>query len=123
MVSGIGCDIVEHQLSISLGWDKDSKQLSRIFSEAELTQIPSQRIKYLSGRFAAKEAVLKSFGTGMNDGLSLTEIQINQEKNGKPTVELFGAAKQLASTLGIKSIEISISHSNNYSISVAISNT
>jgi holo-[acyl-carrier protein] synthase len=121
MIKGIGCDIVEHELTSKLGWDQNPALLSRVFSEKEKEQInPTQKIRFMSGRFAAKEAILKSLGTIMEDGISLTDIQVFQQKNGKPVVSLNGRIKEIADSQGIMSVHISISHSNNYSIAYAI---
>lgn len=121
MIIGIGCDIVEHETTSKLGWDKKLDKLDRIFTLRELTQInPKQKIRFLSGRFAAKEAVLKSLGTAMEDGISLTDIQIFRENNGKPIVKLTGNIRKIAQRLGVKYIQLSISHSTQYSLAFAI---
>lgn len=121
MIAGVGCDIVEHELTSKLGWDKNPALLSRIFCEQERDQIrPGRDIKFLSGRFAAKEAILKSLGTAMEDGISLTEILVLKDEKGKPVVVLNGELKKIAQDMGISAIHLSISHSNNYSIAYAI---
>ncbi len=121
MIVGIGCDIVEHELTLKLGWDKNTKNLVRIFTQKELSKInPKQKIRFLSGRFAAKEAVLKALGIVMEDGISLNEIQILKEKSGAPKVKLTGRLKKIAQRLDIHNIQISISHSSNTSIAFAL---
>ncbi|MBL7718316.1 MAG: holo-ACP synthase [Flavipsychrobacter sp.] len=105
-----------------LDWENDTDILKRVFSNSELQHdnIPS-KIAFLSGRFAAKEAVLKCLGTGMQDGISLTDIQVLQTQHGKPTIELSGEVKKLADELGINSWHISITHSETNSIAFVIS--
>ncbi len=121
MIIGIGCDIVQHEFTTKLGWDKKPRLLVRIFSQIELKQINNfQSIRFISGRFAAKEAVLKSLGVVMEDGISLTEIQILKSQKGQPSVSLKGAIKKIAKNLGVNSIQISISHSTEYSLAFAI---
>lgn len=121
MILGVGCDIVEHDLTSKLGWNKNSTVLSRVFSNEERKQISEgQEIRFMSGRFAAKEAILKSLGTVMEDGISLAEIQVLRKAKGNPVVVLNGKMREIANSLGITSIHISISHSNNYSIAYAI---
>jgi len=121
MIIGIGCDIVQHEVTSKLGWDKKPRALLRIFSLSERKQINKiQTINFISGRFAAKEAVLKSLGIVMEDGISLTDIQILQSGKGKPQVKLKGGVMKVAQELGVKSIHISISHSKDYSIAFAI---
>jgi holo-[acyl-carrier protein] synthase len=120
MIIGIGCDIVEHETSKILNWGSDVSILNRIFSQKEIEIYSSQKeLKFLSGRFAAKEAVLKCLGTGMQDGIALSDIQILQSPQGKPVLELFGEVKKISDKIGIRFWHISISHSTYYSLAFA----
>jgi len=79
MVIGIGYDIVEHAITEKLNWSTDLELLKGIFSEEELNLYFKNKVtRFIAGRFAGKEAVLKSLGTGMEDGLDLTCINILQ---------------------------------------------
>jgi len=121
MIIGVGCDIVDHELCRKLNWDSDPKVLKRVFSESELAIYNSKKeLKFIAGRFAAKEAVLKSLGVGMEDGISLTDIEVLQSGNGKPEVKMGGSMKVIVEKLGVKHIHISISHSANSSIAYVI---
>jgi holo-[acyl-carrier protein] synthase len=121
MIIAIGCDIVEHQMMSQLGWDTNSKILERVLSpnEIELCEL-NQKVRFIAGRFAIKEAVLKCLGTGMQDGIALTDIQILKNEAGKPILEIDGEVKTIADRLGIRSWHICITHSNNYSFGFAI---
>ena len=120
MIVGIGCDIVEHEMTKILNWESKISALSRIFSAGELGLCPpDKKLSFLSGRFAAKEAILKCLGTGMQDGIAFTDIQILQLLNGKPQIELLGEIKKISDSLGVNCWHISISHSANYSFAVA----
>lgn len=121
MIVGIGCDIVSHQMTNQLNWNSQPTTLARIFSANEIELYNQKKeVKFLAGRFAAKEAVLKSMGIGMEDGMALTEVEILQLDNGKPLVMLGGNAKLAADKVGIKSFHISISHSVDNSIAYAV---
>ncbi len=121
MVIGIGCDIVEHSIPEQLKWDTDQVLLLKIFSQKELDFFHNQKtIKFLAGRFAAKEAILKCLGTGMQDGISLNEIQILKLANGKPSIELYGQVKEISDKIGVKVWHISITHSSSYSFAFAV---
>lgn len=120
MVFGTGCDIVEHNEIINLNWGSDifiQKESSRI---KNCKSILKNRISFLAGRFAAKEAVLKCLGLGMQDGIALTDIQVLQTKRGKPLIELFNETKRIADELQINFWHISITHGSNYSIAFVI---
>lgn len=121
MIVGIGFDIVEHNLTEGLNWGSNHSPLSRIFSFKELAIYSIKKeLNFLSGRFAAKEAILKCLGTGMQDGLALPEIQILQSESGKPIIELSGGVALISDKLEINLWHISISHSSKYSIAFAI---
>lgn len=121
MVIAIGCDIVEHSIPEKLKWDTDQVLLLRIFSQKELDLFHDQKtIQFLSGRFAAKEAVLKCLSTGMQDGISLTNIQVLKLANGKPFIELSGEVKDISDKIGVNVWHISITHSLSYSFAFAV---
>ncbi|MFD1631082.1 holo-ACP synthase [Pseudopedobacter beijingensis] len=116
MIVSIGTDLVEHQTSEKLNWKNDVNTLKRIFSSEEIQLFLNEKcVKFLSGRFAAKEAILKCLFTGMEDGISLTDIQILRLANGKPIIKLSGKPLQLSQNLGIKKWHISLTHSPHFS--------
>ena len=121
MIIGIGCDIVEHEMSKALNWESNPSSLARIFSKPEIDNCPSEvQLRFLSGRFAAKEAVLKCLGIGMQDGISFTDIEILKLVTGKPQVALMGQVKKVSEGLGINFWHISITHTENMSFAVVI---
>lgn len=121
MIIGIGCDVVEQTITQSLGWSSNLRARLRIFSEKELDIYEVQPDhRFLSGRFAAKEAVLKCFGTGMKDGIALTDIEILQTESGKPFIQTKGEVRKIANQLGITSWHISISHTNSNSTAFVV---
>jgi len=83
-IVGIGVDIVENKrIKSSI---KNKKFISRIFSRDEILYSKKifNRINYLSKRFAAKEALAKALGTGFTDGLNFKDIEVANNKLGKP---------------------------------------
>ena len=83
-ILGIGIDIVENsRISKSLKNDLFTK---RIFTNLEI--INSSNIKdkksYYAKRFAAKEAFVKSIGTGFRNNLNFKDISVVNDKQGKP---------------------------------------
>lgn len=115
MIISIGCDIVEHDVSRKLDWESNKVVQARIFSDRELKLCSTKGIlQFLSGRFAAKEAILKCLFTGMEDGIALTDIEILKEE-GRPNIILSGTPLQLSNSLGIKNWYVSISHSSSFS--------
>lgn len=74
---------------------------------------------FLAGRFAAKEAVLKCLGSGLR-GLSWHDIEIIPDELGAPQVCLNKILKGVLLDKGISIIKVSISHSRDYAMAVAI---
>ncbi len=83
-ILGIGVDIVENNRFKRNIYNK--KFINKIYSETEINL--SKKIKnktnFFAKRFAAKEALLKSLGTGLSNGLSFRDISIKNNKKGQP---------------------------------------
>ena len=54
----------------------------------------TNRIECFAKRFAAKEALSKALGTGIREGIDFKNIEIYNDKNGKPFIKLNGNAKK-----------------------------
>ena len=83
-IVGIGVDIIENKrIKNSL---KNLKFKKRIYSTKELTQssLSKNKVGFFSKRFAAKEAFAKALGTGFRDNLNFKDIEIVNDKKGKP---------------------------------------
>ena len=121
MIFGIGCDIV--CVSRLEKWVKNPDILKRYFNEREMApneenKMSLQRLsEYYAVRFAAKEAFSKALGTGLQ-GFELTDIYISKDENGKPCMEVSGAASDVLERLcgsGAK-VFVSLSHEKEYAI-------
>ena len=83
-IIGIGIDIIENKrIKNSL---KNLKFKKRIYSNKELAQssYSKNKVSFFSKRFAAKEAFAKAIGTGFRDNLNFKDIEIVNDKTGKP---------------------------------------
>lgn len=111
MIVGIGCDIIEiERIARAI---KSESFIRRVFTAEEAAYCQrrgQQAAASFAARFAAKEAVLKALGTGLREG-SLQEIAVDHDGLGKPLVQLSGHFAMLAKQLGVKNIQISLSHS------------
>jgi holo-[acyl-carrier protein] synthase len=88
----------------------------RVYTELEWQQCGSS-IPSLAGRFAAKEAVMKALGIG---GMRFRDIEIRRSPSGKPEVELSGRMLARADSLAIQRITVTISHSRDNAVAVAL---
>ena len=83
-ILGIGVDIIHNKrIKDSI---KNHKFKDRIYStnELKLSSYSKNKIGYFSKRFAAKEAFAKALGTGFRDNLNFKDIEIKNDKLGKP---------------------------------------
>ena len=122
MIIGVGTDIVKLDRIRRAFTRRPEKFRRKILAKEEIEKTPKRsEIAYLAKRFAAKEAISKVLGTGMQFGVSFGDILILTDlKTGQPLVELRGHAKQQASMKGINRILISISDEKDYAIAFAV---
>ena len=122
-ILGIGVDIVKNKRIKSL--IKNKLFLSRTFSQNEIriSKNISNKTNYFSKRFAAKEALAKSLGTGFRNNLNFKDIEILNNKKGKP----FYSKSKKIDTIIKKTFKISnfnlflsISDEKDYSIAFTI---
>lgn len=114
----IGCDIhpvAETANSIAQFGDR---YLNRVFTEDELAHCAGD-VERLTGRFAAKEAVIKVLQPSKTDSVPLRTIEVRSTSSGVPYVELIGPAAELAERQGIGRIDISLSHDGGLGMAVA----
>ena len=75
----------------------------------------------IAARYAAKEAVAKTLGTGIGKEVAFHDILILKKDNcGAPYIKLVGNAINVAENIGIKHWEISISHEKAMSVAVVV---
>ena len=122
MIFGTGLDIIEiDRIKKSLA--KHSPRFeNKIFTDREINYCQSQadQAKHFAARFAVKEAVSKSLGTGITHDIGFKDIEVVNQSSGKPIVKMVGRGKILFKKMNLKSIHISISHDRHYAIAHAI---
>jgi len=122
LIFGIGIDLVEvDRLNKSVEKFGD-KFLNRLFTENEIKycQTKFNCYQHFAVRFAAKEALLKAIGTGLRDGITWHQIEIINDKLGKPLILTHGKCYQILQKLAVKNLELSLSHTKHYGAAVVI---
>ena len=125
-ILGIGVDIIQNERLKNLIFSKTF--LSRTFSknEIKISKKTSSKTNYFSKRFAAKEAFAKSIGTGFRDNLNFKDIEILNDKKGKP---FYFKSKKIDTIVKKKfkiknyNLFLSISDEKDYSIAFTIIQT
>ncbi len=121
MIIGIGVDLVKISRIEKAGKNHQAF-IERVFTPKEIEYCRRQKFpaQHFAARFAAKEAVLKAFGTGMGPGMKWTDIEVLHGEGGGPIVNISGRVKDLADLKGIKQIMLSYSHDEGYAVAQAV---
>jgi len=122
LIYGIGVDLVRLDRLQRVLERQGTRFLERVFTSEEVAYSQQHKLSLprLAAIFAAKEAVLKSLGTGWSCGIKWKEVQIVLTKNHAPGVHLEGVAARIAHQRGVGHILLSLSHDTDYAIAYAL---
>lgn len=121
-IVGIGTDITEC-LRIARMIERHGELfINRVYTPEEIRycQGRAQATQHFTGRWAAKEAVLKALGTGWRRGISWRDVEVRNEPSGQPIVTIRGGAKDVVQQLGITKLLVSISHCRTHATAYAV---
>lgn len=118
-ILGIGNDIVEIERIRSSIDNHGYRLISRLFTMKEQDYCLKYKdpIPHFAGRFSAKEAIVKAFGTGFGEHASWLDLEILNDTAGKPSVHL---SQKLQEKYRDTQVLISISHCQLYVTAFAI---
>ena len=123
MLIGIGTDIFALGRLSPAATNRNDPFFRRAYTPAEQAEagLRANRLEYLAGRFAAKEAVYKAVslcGAEFAPG----DIQVTDEGDGRPHVQLLGRTRaRLREKFGSQyRIHISISHEDDFAVAFAV---
>ena len=121
-ILGIGADVIQNKRIKLL--IKNRIFLKKTFGVNEIKKSKNflNKTNYFAKRFAAKEALAKSIGTGFRNNLNFKDIEILNDNLGKP---YFFKSKKICNIINkrfkIKNFEIFLSISDEKDYSVAFS--
>ena len=122
-ILGIGIDIIKNSRIKRLIINKSFIDRSFGKQEIKLSKKEKNKVNYFAKRFAAKESLSKSLGTGFRENLNLKDIEILNDKLGKP---YFFISKKIHKIINKKfkikrfNLFLSISDEKDYSIAFTI---
>jgi holo-[acyl-carrier protein] synthase len=122
MIIGVGIDLVENSRFKSALSRQGERLLGKLFTPDERRYCEDKwnRIAHYAARFAVKEAVLKALGTGWSGGIRWTDVEVVHAPSGKALARLTGRARDTARKLKIRTVHISITHTERYASAVAV---
>lgn len=102
MIIGIGNDIVDIRRIDNLLKKFNDKFKNKIFTAREIEFCEkfcdqNRIISYFAKRFAAKEAFAKACGFGIGEFINFTDLEIVNDKYGKPLIRVLNNKKQIIS--------------------------
>ena len=120
MMIGLGIDIIDNR-RIQKTIDRfGNKFIEKYFSMNEINKSNQRKnsVNYFAKRYAAKEACAKALGTGFSKRINWKDIEIMNDMNGKPYINLYNNALRRLKEISNKecNILLSLSDEKNYSI-------
>ena len=122
MILGTGIDLVE-VARIAASYEKYGEAfVNRVLLPEELSYCLAHKnpAPFLAARFAAKEAVVKAFGTGIGAELGWLDIEVRRHESGAPYVVLHGRGRELFAARGARQLHLSLTHTGHYAAATAI---
>jgi len=110
-IVGIGTDLLDVS-RIEQAYQRHGERLVKRFltpAEQQVWQQRHQSINYLAKRYAAKEALAKALGTGIAKGVGFQQLEVLNDRQGAPRVNLYQAALLRMQQLGGRQAFISLS--------------
>ena len=122
-ILGIGVDVIKNKRIEKLIGKKDFIKRTFGKNEVKFAKKKFDKINYFAKRFAAKEAFVKSLGTGFRNNLNFKDIEILNDRIGKPYYSKSKKIDNLISKkFNIKNYDLflSISDEKDYSVAFTI---
>ncbi len=122
MIVGHGVDIIQNRRIRETIEKFGDRFVHRTYTAKEIAVC--RRKKDSVERFAAfwtvKESVMKALGTGFRQGVRWKDIEVCHETSGKPFIQLHGRSREIAQSLGITNIVVSMTHVDEISMASVI---
>ena len=121
-IIGIGSDIVECLRIAQMIERHGELFLQRVYTQHEIEYCSQRKsaTQHYAGRWAAKEAVLKALGTGWIRGITWRDVEVRNDRGGRPRIALAGGAREVCEKAQISEIQISISHCRSHATAYAM---
>lgn len=118
MIVGTGIDVVNIERVERLMNRWGDLFLSRVFTEEEIVRCQNRArpSECFATRFAAKEAFLKAIGSGLRNGIHWTDIEVENDPLGRPSLSFHQKAREAFESLRIQQALLTLSHDRCYAV-------
>tara|TARA_Y100001938_G_scaffold85196_1_gene116998 strand:+ start:3044 stop:3415 length:372 start_codon:yes stop_codon:yes gene_type:complete len=119
MIIGIGTDIVTISRIEKIKQEFGDRFLDRVFTDEEKDYCEKYNdpSEHYAVRFAAKEAIAKALGLGIESSSNWKNINITNDEKGKPSVSFNG---RIVSQTDNYICHISLSHCTDYATATSV---
>ncbi len=118
MIVGHGVDIIQNERIRKTIAEFGDRFINRTYTAAERAVCERKKgnIERFAAFWAVKESAMKALGTGFRRGVRWRDIEVCHEPTGKPYLRLYGRSREIAESLGVTNIVVSMSHVDETSI-------
>ena len=113
MILGIGTDLLDVARMARELEEKGIEFRTDLFTPSEIAYCEAKRYpaRHFAARFAAKEALFKALAESAPAGL-FRDVEVERTDDSPPRLVLHGRVREAAERLGVKSILVSLSHTD-----------
>jgi len=125
LIFGVGIDIIEiHRIENEISGGKEDL-LRSVFTDREVgkQKMVLKTASVLAGKFAAKEALLKALGCGLNLGFVWKDVEILDNSDGTPEACFSGKMEQYVQNNDISAVDLSLTTTREAATALAIIHT
>jgi len=122
VIVGLGIDLAEVD-RIRKAIERHGRRFTdRIYTVADIACVERKANRYerYAARFAAKEAAMKAIGTGWRRGVRWQDFEVANLPTGRPTLQFHGVAAQIADSLGVRNVALSLTHTAEQGLAIVI---
>ena len=111
MIAGIGVDLATISRIEKVYARFGDRFAKRILNDKEWNSYKKHphTVRFLTKRFAIKEAAVKALGTGERGGVLLKDFHLEHDDLGKPILKVSGKAAERCSQYGIDQFWVTLS--------------
>src|SRR6201996_6969596 len=122
MIFGIGVDVLKVDRVQKVYEKFGQRFVNHLLLPEELAQLAltARPVRFLAMRFAAKEAIVKSMGTGFAHGVWIRDVGVVQNRWGKPEVVYSARGEQVRQGLGIGEGHVTLTDEAGLIVAVAV---
>jgi holo-[acyl-carrier protein] synthase len=122
VIVSIGIDIVEvYRIGETI--QRTPRFVERVFTTGERAYCDAKgaaAAQSYAARFAAKEAFLKALKTGWRGKITWQDMEILNDEQGVPNLEIRGEARNLLENMGANKVHLSISHTTDHAVAQVV---